>query len=436
MSWYFVFFFISGFCSVLYELVWLRLAMAQFGVTTAMVAIVLSAFMGGLGLGSWLSGKWLGGKSGSHGQRNTASFPALRLYALIELLIGVSGVIVPWELLWGRHVLANLDLSSSFLYYSASGLWMAGTLVPWCALMGATIPVAMRALGQMFPREASRSFSYLYMANVAGAIAGTILPLFLIELFGFRGTLKVGVACNGLIALSAMKISRGAAPAQTAQTAQTANADSASAISTGGSSLLILLFLSGLTTMGMEMVWVRQFTPYLGTVVYAFASILAAYLIATVAGSRIYRWWSTRHGCESPLLWTLLALSALFPLITSSPNITMSKGLRLALGIMPFTALLGFITPMLVDRFSGGNPRRAGSAYAINVVGCILGPLLAGFVLLPHLSERWALEVLSLPWLIVGLRALRPGPGVSPAARGAAYALLPLAGLLIFLGKG
>jgi hypothetical protein len=52
------------------------------------------------------------------------------------------------------------------------------------------------------------------------------------------------------------------------------------------------------------------------------------------------------------------------------------------------------------------------------------------------LSERWALEVLSLPWLIVGLRALRPGPGVSPAARGAAYALLPLAGLLIFLGKG
>jgi hypothetical protein len=114
----------------------------------------------------------------------------------------------------------------------------------------------------------------------------------------------------------------------------------------------------------------------------------------------------------------------------------MSKGLRLALGIMPFTALLGFITPMLVDRFSGGNPRRAGSAYAINVVGCILGPLLAGFVLLPHLSERWALEVLSLPWLIVGLRALRPGPGVSPAARGAAYALLPLAGLLIFLGKG
>ena len=48
MQWYFCFFIVSGFCSILYEIVWLRLAMAQFGVTTAMVSLVLSAFMGGL----------------------------------------------------------------------------------------------------------------------------------------------------------------------------------------------------------------------------------------------------------------------------------------------------------------------------------------------------------------------------------------------------
>ena len=62
MNWYFFFFFVSGFCSVLYELVWLRLSMAQFGVTTAMVSIVLSVFMAGMGLGSWASGKWLRGR--------------------------------------------------------------------------------------------------------------------------------------------------------------------------------------------------------------------------------------------------------------------------------------------------------------------------------------------------------------------------------------
>ena len=56
MFWFFTFFFVSGFCSILYELVWLRLAMAEFGVTTALVSIVLSVFMGGLGAGSWIAG--------------------------------------------------------------------------------------------------------------------------------------------------------------------------------------------------------------------------------------------------------------------------------------------------------------------------------------------------------------------------------------------
>jgi len=53
---YFLFFVVSGFCSLLYEVVWLRLAMASFGVTTAMVSIVVSMFMAGLGAGSWGAG--------------------------------------------------------------------------------------------------------------------------------------------------------------------------------------------------------------------------------------------------------------------------------------------------------------------------------------------------------------------------------------------
>ena len=54
------------------------------------------------------------------------------------------------------------------------------------------------------------------------------------------------------------------------------------------------------------------------------------------------------------------------------------------------------VTPWLVDRWSGGYSRRAGAALAVNGMGCILGPLAAGFVLLPWMGERWALFVLSL----------------------------------------
>src|SRR5256885_15113189 len=92
--WLFIFFAISGFCSILYELVWLRLTMAQFGVTTALTSIVLSMFMTGLGLGSWGAG----GLIRRYGLR--FGLPPLRFYALAELLIGLSSLAVPAELAW------------------------------------------------------------------------------------------------------------------------------------------------------------------------------------------------------------------------------------------------------------------------------------------------------------------------------------------------
>jgi spermidine synthase len=427
MGWYFIFFFLSGFCSVLYELVWLRLSMAQFGVTTAMVSIVLSVFMGGLGLGSWASGKWIR----DYGER--MSFPLLRVYAAIELLIGASGILVPYELGLGRGLLEHLGSTSSVEYYIVSGLWVATALIPWCTLMGATIPVGMLAIQRMLPQESSRSFSYLYMANVLGALFGTALPLFFIELLGFHGTLKVGAACNCLIALLAVDLSMKteANPPKELSPAASLAAPPPAA----GKPLLALLFATGLTSMGMEVVWVREFTPFLGTVVYAFATILGIYLAATFVGSRIYRHWSARHTSDSSTLWTLLAVAALFPLVTANPDLVLYAIFRVALGIAPFAGLLGFLTPMLVDRWSGGNPAHAGKAYAINVLGCIVGPLLAGFFLLPWISERWSLVILSAPWVIVGLRPTLPSrQSYGWAARTAAYALVP-AVLVLFLGS-
>ncbi|HET9407367.1 MAG TPA: hypothetical protein VFO39_09025 [Candidatus Sulfotelmatobacter sp.] len=424
MIWYFVFFLISGFCSILYELVWLRLAMAQFGVTTAMVSIILSVFMAGLGLGSWASGRLIRNRS----EKSAPS--AMRVYAAIEFLIGISGVLVPLELRWGHTVLERLGDFSSASYYVASGTWAALTIVPWCMLMGATIPVAMLAIRRAFPPESARSFSYLYVANVAGAVAGTRIPLYLIELFGFHGTLRAGTTCNFLIAAGAWALSLRQKSAVTPTETPSASSFSASP------RLLALLFATGLSSMGMELVWVRQFTPFLGTVVYGFSSILSVYLTGTFVGSLIYRRWGREHAGEVPLAWKLLALFALLPLIAADPATPLWQIVRLIFGIAPFTALLGYLTPMLVDRWSGGDPDRAGTAYAVNVIGCIVGPLLAGFILLPHLSERWSIVLLALPWFAVGLQNLRELSQAGLPARISAYAMLPLAALIIWQGHG
>ncbi len=208
MRWYFGFFFVSGFCSILYEIVWVRLAMAQFGVTTALVSIVLSAFMVGLGLGSWGSGIL------ARRYRDRIHFPALRLYAVTELLIGVSAVIVPYEFSTGRALIQQgispMALSSSG-YYLAAGIWIAITLIPWCACMGATFPFAMLAIKSNFSFRSGRSFdgrsfSYLYVANVLGAVSGAFIPLFLIELLGFHRTLYVGASLNFLLATCAFAL--------------------------------------------------------------------------------------------------------------------------------------------------------------------------------------------------------------------------------------
>ncbi|HXY09042.1 MAG TPA: fused MFS/spermidine synthase [Terriglobales bacterium] len=431
MLWFFLFFLVSGFCSVLYEIVWLRLAMAQFGVTSAMVSIVLSVFMAGLGLGSWVSGRLL------RRYANLAAPPALRIYALTEFLIGTSALLVPHELLWGRAFLERAGLSSSAAFYFASGLCVALALVPWCASMGATIPVAMLAIKRSFQAESSGSFSYLYFSNVLGAVGGALLPPLLVEIFGFHGTLSVGMVLNYLLCLSALALS---ARRREAQPAAPEIRESVPSGTSGSQDIraLILLFTTGLTSMGMEVVWIRQFTPYLGTMVYSFALILAVYLAATFAGSCLYRQRRRSHQFEGSLTWALLALFAVLPVVMADPHFNLGAFSRIVLGIGPFSGILGFVTPLLVDRWSGGDPDRAGTAYAVNVVGCILGPLLSGFLLLPYLSEHWVQGLFSLPWLAMAAYpewSSTKGYQASLGKKALSYAMLAEALILVALAR-
>src|SRR5437899_3635085 len=97
MRWYFVFFVVSGFCRLVYEIVWLRLSMASFGVTTALVSIVVCMFMAGLGLGSWGAGI-LVRRSG------VVARSLLRWYGLVVLLFGISSLLFTYELKCVRYL--------------------------------------------------------------------------------------------------------------------------------------------------------------------------------------------------------------------------------------------------------------------------------------------------------------------------------------------
>jgi MFS family permease len=82
----------------------------------------------------------------------------------------------------------------------------------------------------------------------------------------------------------------------------------------------------------------------------------------------------------------------------------------------------------LVDDHARGEPGAAGLAYAVNVVGCILGPLLSGYILLPMLGVKWALLLMALvyPLFLVG-RAAMQADKVAMAAKLAGVVVLIVA---------
>lgn len=411
MAWCFAFFVLSGFCGLVYEVIWVRLAMADFGVNTALVSIVLSVFMAGLGLGSWGARFVL---------RNRLSSPgsALRAYAAIELFIGLSALLVPIELRAGRQILLHQSFGAwqSSAYFVVAGFLVALALLPWCAAMGSTFPLLMAAIRKAGTTGSESSFSLLYVANVLGASVGTLASAFvLIELLGFQGTLFVAGALNLLIALLAVRLGARQHPSSLENAASVAAARPLNGNRFSRNLSLLLLFISGLVSMGMEVVWIRQFTPYLGTVVYTFAEILAVYLVGTLLGSRDYRQWARTHEPgDSRKTWTLFAASALIPVLAADPLLhffpSSMDPLRL-ISIFFFCSIAGFLTPLLVDSSSQGDPAAAGTAYAVNIAGCLLGPLITSFVLLPALGERWTAACLALPlFAVAGTLATRKPP--------------------------
>jgi spermidine synthase len=157
-------------------------------------------------------------------------------------------------------------------------------------------------------------------------------------------------------------------------------------------------------------VWTRAFAPVLKTQVYSFALIVFAYLAATFAGSLSYRS-HLKKGSPWPVakLMAILIVAVFLPIVIDDPRLLKMvwnqpmdppSAIIVLASICPFCAALGYLTPGLVDAYAGNDPTRAGNAYAINVAGCILGPLFASYVLLPQISEPVCLVILGVPFFI------------------------------------
>jgi spermidine synthase len=415
MSWFtrwflFLAFFLSGACALIYQVVWTRLAFASFGINAPVLSVVISVFMLGLAAGAWLGGRGVGALVRKTG------WSALFFYAAAELMIGIGGLSVPELFALGERLLLSSGQTDSFRYLFLSALVLGFSILPWCLFMGATIPFIMAYVREQDARSAD-SFSYFYLANVLGAMTGCLLTAILfVELFGFKQTLWIAAFINFTIAaFSASLAWKHPAPTvkQPSRPKKTPRSPTRSAAS-GTRSRVIkwILFSTGLSSMAMEVIWVRFFTPILTTQVYSFSLIVFAYLGATFFGSFLYRRDLRKRSVRSVAgLISILSIAAFIPIVCNDLRfLTNTADLAgylsstvLLLSICPFCAILGYLTPSLIDEYSGGDPAGAGGVYALNVAGCILGPLVASYVLLPWLGERYGLVALGLPFIFFTL---------------------------------
>lgn len=382
-------FFFSGFCSLLYQVVWVRIAFARFGVITPVLSVVLSVFMLGLGIGSVLGGKVA--QRWSHRLKISSAY----LYVAAELVIGIGAFVVPLLFRAGEHYLLMTGEASSAGYMVLSGIFIVVAILPWCVMMGATFPLVMAFVRQIDPTNRN-SFSFLYLANVVGAMVGTAATaLVLVELFGFQGTYVIAAICNFLVAAASFILARLYPFTRDQPTELHAPAQAGSLESKRWPE--VVLFTTGFTSLAMEVIWTRAFTLVLKTTIYSFAAILTIYLLSTWIGSYIYR-----RGLLSGLLVStervlgVLCIFSLIPIVLNDPRLNNNVILTLE-SIVPFCLALGYLTPRLIDEYSQGSPAGAGRAYSVNITGGILGPLVAAYILLPTIGMRAGLLVLCAP---------------------------------------
>lgn len=416
---------LGGMAALSWEVLWQTQVDLALGISALGTALTLAATMAGMTIGALTMGRRL--------QRQPTNDP-LWLYGRLELVIGVSGMVM----LPGFALLQTLDTSlypvSPQLAPIAHILGVLLLLGPPTLAMGATVPVF-----RLVADRHGASISRLYGLNTAGAAIGVLLLTFvLLPPLGIAQTTAVVVTLNLLVGALAWALSqraRGAsatdlsatdAAAQQHQTSAAAtptatpaaapSPDAVSGQSEGAAPSLaiagLMVFVTGLVTFGLEIAWFRAMRAAFWSTSGSFAVILASVLIPLALGARLVP--TMRRRGLSPGFVIGLAGAAILlatPLVERLDLLAAFHGeyyeilgrwLGVSLLIIgPAITLLGMALPWCMEQFT--RPGEIGRLYGLNTVGAVIGSLVTAWWLLPGLGFARASWLLGGLTVVVGL---------------------------------
>jgi spermidine synthase len=413
----------SGATGLIYEVLWARMLGLVFGATTLAVSTVLAAFMGGLALGSALSGKFA-----------ARIKRPLSAYGWLEIGIAFYAVLVPFLFHWVDNLYAVIwqQFHPGFFAFSVwrFALSCLLLLVP-TTLMGATLPVLSAALLSSSGHSSS-SVTKLYACNLVGAIFGTLAAGFvLLPVLGVRTTILVAAAINTIIGVTVI-IGDRKNSSEVVSTEETVSADvGVDSAVTEQTFWLACALASGFVTISAQVAWTRILSMVIGSSTYAFSIVVALFLIGLAGGA----WIIGRKSQSVDLRATVLKVEAITAVslflslyvVNRIPSLLVNFGLRLqinswagllmlqvlcsALLVLVPALLMGMVMPLVLFWASANKTKAValvGRSYAVNTIGAIAGAFVTGFVLIPKTSTKFTLIVASAICLIVAGSAYQP----------------------------
>lgn len=440
-------FFSSGISGLIYQILWTRMIVKVIGGAPFAISIILTVFMGGLGLGAYLVSKFI--------DRIKEPGKLLKMYGLLELVIGIYAGAVPLLLKVFLPLYSMLynQLYHHYIIYNL--LTFLGVFIILCIpviCMGATLPI----LCQFYVSSLSHLGTHvgrLYGLNTIGAAFGALLCGFwLIEVMGVTYTLLFAVTINSLIGLFCIFISPNLSAIETISNEKISEDISGKAfkkqsvqekslLSTpkdngkpriAGMSLsltlngaLAIFAVSGFCAMAYEVIWTKLLGLIVGPTTYSFTIVLVTFILGLGLGSIIFGWLADKVKQPIWLLITTQVASALLVLVVSQllgnsqfffaklifnfqnhfTLLNFTKAAVLFFFMVLPTLCLGATFP-LVGKIYTQSASMVGSslgfAYMVNTVGAVLGSFCAGFLLIPLVGKEKGLS------LVIGLQLLIP----------------------------
>lgn len=383
-------FFLSGFSSLIYQVIWLKKLNLIFGVTTPSIVASLVSFMLGLSIGSFFFGKK------AFKFKNPFLF-----YGILEGTIGLYAITINslFKIL-DKIFIFSFQYFSDFPFILDFLRFLLSLLILFFPtfLMGGTFPLIIDGIERRGLNYLSKT-ALLYGINTLGAFFGTFISTFyLIPKFGFSKTNTLAILINFFIFFSSILFIR--------IRFEKIEKKFLLKINFPVKHFLIIFFM-GFTSFSYEVLWNRVMLLHSGSNVYGYGITLCNILMGIGLGSLAYNIFFKRKKAEIEnlgfveLFLSIFIIFQIFLFIkeknfleffASYPwgNVQMqvfgSLFLSSLISLFIPSFLMGISFPLSVNIFSWENEpagKSVGSIYGINTLGCITGSIITGFSLIP-----------------------------------------------------